>query len=136
MKKVNLTRFAYTKLGAFGKLYIDDAFIGYTVERPWLNNKPYESCIPEGAYKMVPSRYNRGGYDAYEVLNVPDRTHIKLHVGNTMADVVGCVGMGNELGYIDHKWAVLNSKATFTRFMDAMDGCDGSLIVDNVMNNG
>lgn len=46
---VTLERFAYSPFGTFGKLiYGDKTFL--TVERPWLGNKPYKSCIPEGVY--------------------------------------------------------------------------------------
>jgi len=32
--------------------------------------------------------YNRGGYPAYEVMGVPERTLIKIHVGNSIDDVI------------------------------------------------
>ena len=63
MKKVLLERFAYSPMGTFGVLTVDD-FECYTVERPWLDNKPRESCIPEGVYRLELGMYNRGGYPA------------------------------------------------------------------------
>ena len=65
----------------------------YTVERPWLDNKPFESCIPTGTYDLEwitrPS-----GKPAIQVMDVPGRTHILLHPGNDVQDVVGCIAPG------------------------------------------
>ena len=46
---LQLQRFAYTPFGTFGRLYMPE-FQCFTIERPWLNNVPKESCIPEGEY--------------------------------------------------------------------------------------
>lgn len=66
--------------------------------------------------------YNRGGYQAYEVMDVPDRSLIKIHVGNTIDDVIGCIAPGKSLGFLERKWAVTSSKKAFQEFMIAMDG--------------
>ena len=118
---VQLERFAYTPVGTFGRLYVPE-FQCFTVERPWLNNAPKESCIPEGEYEIRLGQYNRGGYPAYEVVGVPDRTLIKIHIGNTMDDLLGCIALGKALGWVERKWAVTSSKKAFAEFMTAMDG--------------
>ena len=69
---------------------------------------------------MVLGRYNRGGYPAYELLDVPGRSLIKIHRANTMNDLLGCIGPGKDLGYIAGKWAVTHSRDAFGEFMDAM----------------
>jgi hypothetical protein len=133
MKDIILTRFAYSPLATFGTLKVDD-FECYTVERPWLDNKAFESCIPEGEYAIELGRYNRGGYAAYEIKAVPDRTHIKIHIGNTCNDVVGCIGLGERLGSIHGEWAVLNSRNTYQKFMEVMDGeTEGRIIIDSLI---
>ena len=114
--------------GVFGNLSVD-GFECYTVERPWLDNKPRESCIPEGVYQLELGMYNRGGYPAYEIMNVPDRSLIKMHIANNINDVIGCVGFGDSLGYYENLWSVMNSGKTMAKFMDAMDGEDGKIIV-------
>ena len=48
-----LTRFTSTDHGTFGKLYVGDKTF-FTVEKPWLNNTPFKSCIPSGEYKLIP----------------------------------------------------------------------------------
>lgn len=117
---ITLERYAYTPFGAFGRLIMPE-FQCFTVERPWLNNMPRESCIPEGEYEMVLGMYNRGGYAAYELIGVPDRSLIKIHIGNTMDDLLGCIAPGKALGYLEKKWAVTSSKKAYGEFMTAMD---------------
>lgn len=124
MKQVLLERFAYTPFGTFGRLIVD-YFQCYTVERPWLNNKVRESCIPEGKYELKLGMFNNGGYSAYEVMDVPNRSLIKIHIGNTIDDVVGCIAPGNKLGYLRGKWGVIYSRPAFDAFMDNMNGEDG-----------
>jgi hypothetical protein len=128
MKKVLLERFAYSPMGTFGVLTVDD-FECYTVERPWLDNKASESCIPEGAYGIELGMYNRGGYPAYEIMDVPDRSLIKMHIANNINDVVGCVGFGDSLGFYENLWCVRNSGKTMKKFMAAMDGQNGQIII-------
>jgi len=117
--KIELKRFAYTPFGVFGTLYLSE-FQCYTVERPWLGNEQKVSCIPEGLYKTRLGYFNRGGYDCYEILDVPDRSLIKIHIGNTMDDVLGCIALGLDLGCIGGKWAVLRSKLAYDNFMRSL----------------
>ncbi len=124
---VELTRFAYTPIGTFGHLKVGD-FECFTMERPWFNNIARESCIPEGEYELTLGRYNRGGYAAYEVMGVPGRSLIKIHRGNTMDDVLGCISPGTALGYVNDKWAVTNSKKAFYEFMEAMAGDEHAIL--------
>lgn len=128
MEAVLLERFAYTPHGTFGKLILPN-FECYTVERPWLDNTPRESCIPEGEYPLQLGRYNRGDYPAYEVLDVPNRSLIKIHIGNTIDDVIGCIAPGQGLGFLDGKWAVTSSRNAFTEFMAAMDDIEESRLI-------
>jgi hypothetical protein len=132
---VILERFAYSPHGTFGRLRVGN-FACYTVERPWKDNRVRESCIPEGEYALQLGRYHRGGYPAYEVLGVPGRTLIKIHIGNTIDDVVGCIAPGQRLGYLRNKWAVISSRATFAQFMAAMDGRERSWIEITRMDAG
>jgi hypothetical protein len=115
---VVVTRFAYTDMGVFGRLMVDGQLL-FTVERPWLKNMPRVSCIPEGTYSCKPRFYNRGRYDAVEVTNVPDRTHILFHKGNTMHDVAGCIAVASRLGTLKGIWAGLESAPAFDIFMNA-----------------
>ena len=119
---VTLNRFAHTPVGVFGELILPSGRTLFTVERPWLNNKPTVSCIPEGTYPCQPRKYYRGGYEAIEVLDVPDRSYILIHRGNTMDDLAGCIAPGMDLGYVNKKWAVTNSREAFAYVMDELGG--------------
>ena len=125
MLDIYLKRFAYTPMGCFGRLTIPAAsFSCFTVERPWADNQPYLSCIPEGTYSLkkrqskVVKRSTGGAFtEGFEVTQVPDRTYIMLHPANTMQDLEGCIGLGDALGWVSGLWAVTNSRNTFARFM-------------------
>lgn len=116
---VILERFCYCEQGTFGRLYLPELSV-LTVERPWLQNQPFLSCIPEGDYQLRPSRFYRGGYDTWEVLEVPNRTRILVHRGNRAHDVQGCIAVGMTLGCVGGAWAVLDSRTAFAAFMRAM----------------
>ena len=117
---ISLERFCYSEAGTFGKLTIGNWHC-FTVERPWADNKPFLSCIPEGQYILkktsTPSHKNTFVLTS-TLLNVREfeqptgRYAILIHKGNTIEDVVGCIAPGDKLGYVNGKWAVLNSKNT------------------------
>lgn len=129
--RVFLERFAYVKgMGTFGTMTISSLpFSCFTVEQDWEDNKPELSCIPEGHYTLVRGRYNQGGYETFELRNVPGRSLIKIHRGNTMDDLLGCIAPGKKLGFMHGKWAVVGSTAAFAEFMAALDGVDETIIV-------
>ena len=118
---LELERFAYTDMGTFGRITVGGVTL-YTVERPWLDNKPSISCIPEGLYECHPRWYNGGGYQAIEVANVPNRSHILFHVGNNMHDSAGCILVNSKLGSYENIWSGLGSKAAFKHFMQHLNG--------------
>jgi len=111
-----LERFAYTPMGTFGRWQMEE-FECYTVERPWALNLPRESCIPEGRYSIVLDTYNRGGYECLHILEVPGRSLIKVHAGNTMKDLLGCVAPGKDLGWVSGHWGVVGSKNTLAALL-------------------
>ncbi len=113
MKRLTLKRFAYTPMGTFGSMVIDDNLTIYTVEDAWRENASNVSCIPVGTYQCSPRFYNRGGYPAIHIKNVPGRSHILIHRGNTELDVQGCVVTGMKLGFIKNRWAVADSRTAF-----------------------
>jgi len=122
MYVLDLKRIAYTPLGTFGVLDIISDKL-YTIERPWVNNEPFKSCIPEGLYTCNgEAYYNKGGYKAIEVEDVPGRSNILFHKANTMTDVEGCIGVGLSLGIVNNQWAVTSSMVAFSRLMDEFDG--------------
>ena len=133
MKTLILERFCYSPQGTFGRLFFEDLsgpqgseavhFKFYTVEQPWNYNKPFHSCIPEGEY--VCKRWNSQDHpNTWEVTNVPNRTEILFHVGNNIDDVVGCIALGYDLGWVQSKkgtvprWSVTGSLLAVAQFRE------------------
>lgn len=126
-KQIELERFAYSPHGTFGRLTVGDQS-WFTVELPWEANKAKVSCIPEGVYTLtkrfspVVKRSSGGEFEVgWEITNVPDRTFIMLHPGNTIDDLLGCISPGKSLGFLKNKWAVTASRNAFREMMSAMD---------------
>lgn len=126
---LQLERFAYAPTGTFGRMTMPDGEILYTVEDPWRGNRRGESCIPEGDYLCTPRRYHRGGYPAVHITGVPSRSLILFHVANSQRDVRGCVGVGQDLGWVHGQWAITSSLRGFARFMEHWGGKDFTLRV-------
>lgn len=129
-----LTRFAGVAAnpndaGTFGRL---GPWV--TVEEEWKDNRPRISCIPTGSYVCERSTFHRGGYATFEVLDVEGRTLIKFHFANTEEDLLGCIGLGLDLGVLlvtdedsgarVHKLAALSTRAAFEAWMESLEGVD------------
>jgi len=90
-----------------------------TLEPPWKNNKRNVSCIPPGAYtcnRTIHTESNGNQYSAWEVMRVPNRTDINIHIGNFPKDTTGCVLVGDTYG--DEETAIYNSAKSFDKFME------------------
>ena len=98
MKKITLKRHSYHPAATVGSISIENKrgesdLIFHTIERPWLNNKPFKSCVPEGEYMVNP--YSSEKFPGvYELQNVPGRTKILIHTANYASEVQGCIGLG------------------------------------------
>lgn len=116
-----LVRFADTGLETLGR--IGEFCI---LEDPWKDNEVGVSCIPLGMYTAKLGRYNKGGYEAYEILNVPNRSQIKIHIGNTRDHTRGCPLVGDRFGQLliggKQMISVLESRDAYWRWMDSLSG--------------
>ena len=100
-----------------------------TVERPWANNAPYISCIPEGTYETDIRQFYRGGYETWELLKVPNRTHILIHKGNVATDVQGCIAVGRRRAVLNGAWSVRGSGEAFAELREKAKGYDPPKII-------
>lgn len=126
---------AYMPDGTFGLMHIGDTTL-HSLERPWLGNKPFVSCIPEGVYRLrkresgVMNRSTGGEFPiGWEVTNVPDRTFIMIHPANFVWELNGCIslGLGSAVMPDKHKkWqqAVTRSRDAIRTFMDLLEAQD------------
>ena len=110
---IELVRFGSFKDRTIGRLtYNGEHF--YTVEKPWLDNQQNVSCIPVGFYKLVRVDSPRFGKNTWQIADVKGRTHILIHVGNTAADVIGCIAIG--MGLFPQLQGVSSSKVAIENF--------------------
>lgn len=132
---ITIERWCYGPTGVFGTLTYGD-FSCYTVERPWVDNTPRQSCIPDGEYVATWYQSPRFGRtlaltgETVSLFPTPGfaRSAILIHSANTMDDLLGCIGLGSSLGMVKGKWAVLNSVVT-TRALLSMVPSTGTKII-------
>lgn len=118
-----LTRVAEHAGATLGVLTFDGMPRLVTLEEGWRGNQRQVSCIPEGKYTISRHQSPKFG-ETFIVNDVPNRSHILFHAGNTDEDTLGCILVGCEYGEIKKKPAVLRSKAAFLLFMNLLSGLD------------
>lgn len=90
---VTLNRVMSNEKGTFGVLMNDSMPLCVTLEDPWSNNERGISCIPEGEYRVSP--FSGVKYkNVWIVNNVPNRSYILFHPGNSIEDTRGCILVG------------------------------------------
>jgi len=102
--------------GTFGVLRIVKQVFCVTLEPPDIANQAKTSCIPAGQYDCARIRSATIG-DTFEVLDVPERSRILFHAGNTAQDTAGCILLAEHFGKLRSDRAILNSGRTFKAFM-------------------
>ncbi len=116
-----LTRLGGTSRGTIGILEGGGLEL-WTIEQPWRENRPFQSCIPIGEYTLAPYDSDKfpgcyavtGGCVSLEPDHRKERNKILFHVANTMKDVVGCIGVGTHGGWLDHLPGVRSSKVALS----------------------
>ncbi len=90
-----------------------------TLELPWKNNQPNISCIPAGLYPYKKRWSEKNGRIVIELLNVPGRTDIEIHIANYFHELLGCIAVGVGRADIDGngQMDVTNSKVAFENLM-------------------
>lgn len=105
---LTLKRFSYTPDYCEGALYLNDAQLCWTIERPWRDNAPNISCIPDGdCYQWIP-HVRPSGSKVWCVLggtvcqyehqitsdNHKTRYLILIHSANWAEQLGGCIAPG------------------------------------------
>jgi hypothetical protein len=97
--KIDIYRLSETDRSILGRMTVDGQQFCFTLEpsrfKPVHDGHP---CIPAGAYKVQLSLSPHFGYTTPEVLEVPDRTAIRIHRGNKPEDSLGCTLVGDHFG--------------------------------------
>jgi len=120
--------------GTFGVISFRGSRQCNTVERPWLDNIPFKSCIPAGRYRLIPF-HRLNGQDVYALVNEDLRVYltkedmdeaggqgryaILIHIANYIDDVVGCIGPGDHWTWSSDKncLMVTSSRTTTAKLM-------------------
>lgn len=126
MLKLHLRTHSFAH-GTFGELTNANTgeHICYTVECPWLNNAPNQSCVPPGQYEVethVSPRFGPCLIISAPTLGVTKagpslRTHCLFHAANHPSQLQGCIAPGNSFGVVAGNWAVTHSGATLQQLI-------------------
>lgn len=118
MQKILVKRLWVDEGITLSKIYVDGKFICLGLEYPIRAEKVKgETGIPAGIYK-VGLRYSpkfspKYGHQMLWVMGVPLYEFILIHPGNTKEDTEGCLLVGNTLGVVANKIAVLASVTAY-----------------------
>lgn len=136
--RVKIQRIAHLKDATIGTLTVHDDLEEldsvthepiYTLENPKRKTK-VDDRIDAGIYECAP--YSGTKYkNVYLVKDVPGRSAILLHWGNTQLDTEGCILLGNRIGELKGLPAVLESKKCFERFRKIVGRNEFTLIVED-----
>jgi len=116
MRIVELIRLESGPDGTFGVLRVDKQIFAATLEPRENDNQKNISCIPAQPYLVKPHESPKFG-GTFEVQDVPGRSHILFHAGNFVDSTAGCILVGEHVGKLREKRAIVNSGNTFRRFL-------------------
>jgi len=107
----------------FGSLYDNNVWQCYTLEdevRPLGEKVPGKTAIPPGKYDVVIDASSRFRRDMPHILDVPNFTGIRIHIGNTEADTEGCILVGRTRGTSSIGESALAFDALFQKLKAAL----------------
>ncbi len=137
--EITLQRFSYALTETEGRLLVGD-HVFPTIERPWKDNLPFESCIPDGEYELRP--WKRPSGDEVYILKNPalnvnhydkadgSRFLILIHAANFAEDVNGCIAPGHSRNIIVGRRAVTSSRVTMKRLRRLLGNSINTLIIE------
>jgi hypothetical protein len=126
-----IIRDEFTEKSTLGKLYLNGEFYGHTLELAWKDNEKNVSCVPKGVYNARKRSGDESGkykYQHIEILDVPNRSKILIHIGNYPKSTQGCVLLGSTraLNFVG------NSRKAFYSFMyDLQEFDDLEVVIKN-----
>lgn len=129
-KSVTIVRVTHGLDGTFSRLFLPGGGDRVSAEPPWKNNRLNVSCIPPGKYECEINESPHFGL-CPEVLNVPGRTHVRMHAGNwagdeeqgRRSDSKACILPGLRFTVLAGQAAISGSRTALAELMAAV--CDG-----------
>lgn len=111
---LTLNRVLYRPDCTLGVMSCEGTPLCLTLEDAWNFNASNVSCIPPRMYNV--QKYTSKRFpDTFEITNVPGRSYILIHAGNTELDTEGCVLLGTQFGELNKKIAVLDSRTALDK---------------------
>lgn len=117
-------------MGTFGSIYEDEKFICYSIEKPYLDNIPFNSCVPCGEYELVPFDSQRYG-NTFALYSKENKVFVSnegygryaclFHPANIHDELAGCIAPGLHLGMVSGKWAVTSSRLAFQKLLPLLN---------------
>lgn len=116
--KIDVRRVLNDEGITLSKIYVDGEFFCFGLEDPIREKKIHsETAIPDGEYivstRWSPKFSGKFNHEMLWIKNVPNFEYILIHWGNTTEDTAGCLLLGNRLGIVKNRIAVLNSIPTY-----------------------
>lgn len=111
---ITVRRVALLEEGCFGVLLYLGVPFAVSIERTFDDGNP---IIPAGTYNCTARRYNRGGYETFEITGVAGHSLLLFHKANWETDLEGCVGVGESFAVLNGKLAIAQSGEGFAEFM-------------------
>ncbi len=104
-------------VGTFGVLKwdTDPAPFALSLEDPWKDNERNVSCIPDGTYGCRMFDSPTHGM-TFQVMDVPNRTYILFHRGNTHINTQGCILIGERFHFLNSIPSIASSRVGFDEF--------------------
>jgi hypothetical protein len=115
--KIDVYRFSESDRSIIGRVAVDGQQFCFDLE-PARFHPVHEGhpCIPCGLYKAKLTMSPHFHYVTPEILDVPGRTHIRMHKGNKPEDSLGCTLVGESHGPAPD-W-ISESHTAFDRLME------------------
>jgi len=102
-----------------GVMLIENQPRWVTLEKPWKDNEVRKSCIPAGTYKAIRHTSTKHGV-VFWLQDVPGRSEIMIHRGNSAEDTLGCILLGTSFGQAMGKGWISNPRHAMDLFMLAL----------------
>jgi hypothetical protein len=116
---LTLVRKFETDGGTFGVLYFNGSEVCKTLEKEWLDNEKFVSCVPVGIYELEKHESDKYGSTVALISDILNVTHqdeegseryaILIHGANIPTQLAGCLAMGETYCHIMGSYGVCNS---------------------------
>ena len=114
--KLEIRRFAALYAAVMSELYLDGEFVSFGIE-----DTPDNGGIPPGTYQLQVT-YSPKFHTQLPLILVPGRTGIRVHSGNTVADVTGCVMAVTAVTISEGKVFGSQSKTAMAKLLECIGG--------------